>query len=108
VSFREVAAAVLLVLGVAVQLAGVAGVTAMPHLFDRLHFLTPISVVGPALIAGGAVVRDGFGHTGIQALVMAGMLILLSPVVGHVTARTARIRAGGDWRPRPGERVRRP
>ena len=99
---------VLLPLGVVVILASVVGVMAMPNLFDRLHFLGPASGVGPLLVAGAVVARESLDHEGIEALLIAGVLVAFGPVLSHAVARAARIREHGNWTIRPDEKVKGP
>ena len=79
-----------------------------PHLYDRLHYLGPASGLGPLLVAGAVVARESLNHQGIEALLVAGVLLVFGPVLTHAMARAARIREHGDWTIRPGERVRGP
>ena len=95
----------LMVLAVAIQFVSCVGVLAMPHLFDRLHYLGPASSVAPALVAGAIVARESLDHQGIFAVLAASFLLVFGPVLSHATARAARIRRSGDWRVRPGEKV---
>jgi len=99
---------VLLPVGVAVEVISVVGVLVMPTVYDRLHFLGPASGLGPLLIAGAVVARESLDHQGIEALVVAGFLLVYGAVLTHATARAARIRDRGEWRVRPGEAVRGP
>lgn len=99
---------VLLPLGVLVQLLCVVAVWVMPNVYDRLHYLGPASGMGPLFIAGAVVARESLDHQGIEALAIAGFLLLFGPVLTHATARAARIREHGDWRIHPGERVKPP
>lgn len=106
--WRDVAVGVLLVLTVLVQAVSAIGILAMPNLFDRLHYLGPASTAAPVLLAIAVVVRERFDHQGIVTLLLAAFLVVFQPVLTHATARAARIRDGGDWRAREGEKVRRP
>ncbi len=98
----------LLGLGVLVEALSVAGLLAMPNLADRLHFLTPATSLGGPLLAGAVVAKEALSHQGIVAVLTAAFLLAFGPVIGHATARAARIRRHQDWRPRPGETVHRP
>jgi multisubunit Na+/H+ antiporter MnhG subunit len=89
-------------------LASVVGVVTMPHLYDRLHYLGPASGLGPLLVAGAVVARESLNHQGIEALLVAGVLLVFGPVLTHAMARAARIREHGDWTLQPGEKVRGP
>lgn len=90
----EVIVAVLLVLGVALELFCVLGVVVMRGAMARLHFASPASV-GALLIAVAIGVREGFSLIANKALLIAAFLLIVSPVLAHVTARAARIRDVG-------------
>jgi len=104
---KEVVNAVLLGAAWLVQVLCVLGVWRMPHLYDRLHFITPATSVAPWLVAAAVWVREAMDHQGIVALLVALFLLLFGPVLTHATARAARLREHGDWRPDRGEKVHR-
>jgi multicomponent Na+:H+ antiporter subunit G len=103
----DVVIAVLLIVGVAIQLICCIGVIAMPNLMDRLHFLTPATSFGPAFIMTAILIEEKFDHQGIVAILVAAILLLFGPVLTHATARAARIRDHGDWPIQPGEKAHR-
>lgn len=96
---REVAVDVLLGLAVAVGLASSAGVLAMRDTYQKLHYLTPMSIVAPALVGLAVLVQAGYSAKSAQAWLAIGFLIIASPVLSHATIRAARIRADGHWQP---------
>jgi multicomponent Na+:H+ antiporter subunit G len=87
----------LLVLGVAVEILAVVGVTAMRDVFDRLHYVG-LSGFGALLVGVSVVVREGFSLIGNKALVTGAFLALFGPVLVHATARSMRTRQLRDWR----------
>jgi multisubunit Na+/H+ antiporter MnhG subunit len=89
---------VLLFAGVAVELLCCLGVAAMQGAYDRLHYTGPAGF-GAALIAGAILVHEGFSMVADKALLLAALLVFLSPVLVHVTARAARIRELGGIEP---------
>src|SRR5579871_2078268 len=91
-SASSVVVAVLVGLGVAVELACCVGVLVMADAYDKLHYLGPASIVGPLLIAMAVLVGESFSQAGIKALLTAALLILSSPVLTHATARALYIR----------------
>jgi multicomponent Na+:H+ antiporter subunit G len=99
---RDVAVAVLLVAGVVLVAIAVAGVVAMRGVYDRIHYTSPAGL-GGLLICVAVLVRESFSLIGNKALFVGVFLLVTSPVLSHVTARAARIRQHGDWRPRPDE-----
>jgi len=88
----SIAVVVLLVFGVAVELACCLGVLVMEDAYDKLHYLGPAAIVGPLAIAAAVVVRESLSQAGIKALLTAALLIVASPVLSHATARALYIR----------------
>ena len=96
-SLRDLAVAALLTLGVAVTWLSCLGVLLMRDPYDRLHYTAPASVLAPVLIAAAVVVTEGLSAAGVKALLVAFVLVATNPVLGHATARAARIRERGQW-----------
>jgi monovalent cation/proton antiporter MnhG/PhaG subunit len=84
--------AVLLALGVLVELACCVGVFVMEDAYDKLHYLGPAAIVGPLFVAAAVVINEGFSQAGIKSLLTAFLLMLSSPVLTHATARALYIR----------------
>jgi len=103
-SAAGLAVAALLALGVAVAWLSCLGVLLMPDPYDRLHYTAPASALAPVLIAAAVVVEEGLSAAGVKALLIAFVLVGTNPVLGHATARAARIRQFGEWRVREEER----
>jgi multisubunit Na+/H+ antiporter MnhG subunit len=95
---RAAAEHVLLFAGVAVLLLCCLGVAVMRGPYDRLHYTGPAGL-GALLIAGAILVHEGFSIVADKALLLAAMLVFVSPLIVHVTARAARIRELGDLHP---------
>jgi multicomponent Na+:H+ antiporter subunit G len=81
----------LLIAGTALTVACSIGVLVMPTVYDRIHYLGPVSVVVPVLIAAAVVVDQGLSPLGIKAMLVALLLATTGPIVGHATARAAAI-----------------
>lgn len=101
---RDLAVTALLVLAVAVTLVSCAGVLLMRNPYDRLHYTAPAAVIPPVAIAAAVVLEERLSAAGIKALLIALVLIVTNPVLGHATARAARIRQFGEWTVREEER----
>ena len=89
--------AVLLALGVAATWLSCLGVLLMRDPYDRLHYTAPASALAPVLIGAAVVVEEGLSAAGIKAVLIALVLVGTNPVLGHATARAARIREHGQW-----------
>jgi monovalent cation/proton antiporter MnhG/PhaG subunit len=96
-SAAGLAAAALLALGVAVTWLSCLGVLLMRDPYDRLHYTAPASVLAPLPIAAAVVVSEGLSAAGVKAVLVALVLAGTNPVLGHATARAARIREFGQW-----------
>jgi multisubunit Na+/H+ antiporter MnhG subunit len=106
-SFRHICVIVLLVAGVGVQAICCLGLVVFRDALDRLHCAGAVGF-GAALIAAAVVVQDSFSLIGNKAAALGLVLLFANPVLVHVTARTARARARGDWRLQPDEEVEAP
>jgi multicomponent Na+:H+ antiporter subunit G len=90
-------ATLLLAAGVVVVLMSCVGVLVMPHLYDRLHYVGPASTLGAFLIGAALVVQDTLKQQGVKSIMVVLLLVIISPVITHATARAARIREFGRW-----------
>lgn len=93
----HVIATVLLVLGVALEIIAVIGVSVMRDVFDRLHYVGLVGF-GALLVGASVLVRESFSLIGDKALVTGVFLAVFGPVLVHATARSMRTRELGDWR----------
>jgi multisubunit Na+/H+ antiporter MnhG subunit len=98
VTIRDVVVDVLLVLAVSTALVSCLGVLAMGDVYQKAHFLSPVGVLSPILVALAVIVRAGWGQASLQTSLAVVLLAVGSPVIGHAALRAARIREQGDWR----------
>ncbi len=91
---KDVVVGILLVAGVALELFACLGVAVMRGALARVHYTGPASF-GALLLALAVLVREGFSLIANKALLIAAFLLIVSPVLAHVTARAARVRDVG-------------
>jgi multicomponent Na+:H+ antiporter subunit G len=92
----------LLAAGVAAQLAGVVGVVLADDVYERLHFTGPASIFGPFCLALAIVIDEGpLSQAGLKSTLVALLLLALSPILVHATARAAYVRERGSLGPLP-------
>jgi monovalent cation/proton antiporter MnhG/PhaG subunit len=92
----EVLVWALLGLGGTVQLLAVIGVLVAGDVYDRLHFTGPASIFAPLALALAVVIDEGpLSQAGLKSALVALLLMALSPILVHATARAARIRERG-------------
>ncbi len=94
---RDIAVDGLLGLAVLVTAASSIGVLVMRDAFQKLHYVTPVSVVAPVLVALAVLVRSGASNRSAVAWLTVLLLVLVSPFLSHATMRAARIRIQGGW-----------
>ncbi|MFL5969815.1 MAG: monovalent cation/H(+) antiporter subunit G [Gaiellaceae bacterium] len=82
----------LIVLGVVGEVLCCVGLVVMRDVYDRLHYAMAASAVPPFLIAAAVIVEEDWTQPGLNALLIAVALFLVSPVLAHATARVARTR----------------
>jgi monovalent cation/proton antiporter MnhG/PhaG subunit len=95
---KETVVAILLGLAVAIVLLSSLGVLAMGDVYQKLHFLTPASLVAPVLVAAAVFVQAGLTENTGETLVALFFVVIAGPYLSHATIRAARIRDQGDWR----------
>jgi multicomponent Na+:H+ antiporter subunit G len=83
---RDVAVAVLLVAGVALELLAALGVLLVRDALDRVHY-SAASAVGGAFLAAAVFVESSFSLIGNKAVLLAVFMLVTSPVLSHVLAR---------------------
>ncbi len=103
-SWRAVAAVILLIAGGLLELIAVLGVCVMRDAYDRLHYVG-LAGFGALLISVAIVVRESFSLIGDKALLIGVVLVLAGPVLLQTTVRSLLIRELGDWRKRARERA---
>lgn len=103
-SARDVIAYVVLGLGVSLELVAALGLVAMRGAYDRLHYVGP-ATLGALCVAAAVWVYRGPSLIALEAGLVAVIVLVISPALAHGTARAARIREHGDWRPQAEERI---
>jgi multisubunit Na+/H+ antiporter MnhG subunit len=98
----EILADVLLGLAVVIVMASSIGVLVMRDTYQKLHYITPISLVAPVLVGLSVLAHSGFHENTAETWLALTFMVIASPVLSHATIRAARIRQAGDWRPGAG------
>jgi multicomponent Na+:H+ antiporter subunit G len=99
-NIRDVIAVAFLIIGVGFVVLSCIGVLVMRNAYDRLHYVGPASVLSPVAIAAAVVVKEGLSQSGVKAILIALVLLFISPVLSHATARAAYVREFGNLDPR--------
>lgn len=86
---REIVSAVLLGMGVLIELLCAAGVLVMRNPFDRLHYLAPATTLGPLAISAAVLIAESEAQAKIKSVLVTVILLACGPVLTHATARAA-------------------
>jgi monovalent cation/proton antiporter MnhG/PhaG subunit len=87
----------LLAAGVAAQLVAVLGLLVASDAYDRLHFTSPSAIFGPSCFALAVVIDEGpLSQAGLKSMLVALLLLALSPVLVHATARAVYVHERGS------------
>ncbi len=93
----SLAAAVLVGIAVALNLASAVGVLVMRDPYQRLHYLAPPASIAPLLFAIALFVGEKDKQPAVKMLVLFVVLNAVNGVVTHATARAHRVRQGRPY-----------
>jgi multisubunit Na+/H+ antiporter MnhG subunit len=105
---REIAVDIFLGLGAAVAILSSIGILVMRDAYQRLHYVTPMSLLAPALIGVAVLIQSGWSSRSAQIWLAIGFMVIAGPYLSHATMRAVRVRDTGDWRLRPPEHTDQP
>jgi multisubunit Na+/H+ antiporter MnhG subunit len=88
---------ILLGLAVLVVLLSSVGILVMRDVYQKLHFVAPVSLVAPLLVAIAVLLQSGWSIRSTQTWLALLLVVIAGPVLSHATIRAARIRETGDW-----------
>ena len=92
---REIAIDLLLALAVACAALSCIGILAMRRSLARLHYVGPLVMVCPVLVAiAVAIAKHPYAGAGFKALFIAAILLTFGPMLTHQTGRMVDARRG--------------
>lgn len=65
------------------------GMIRMPDMFTRLHAASIIDTLGMGFIVLGLILQVGFTLVAAKLIIVAGLILLMSPVATHALAQAA-------------------
>ncbi|MBL8538010.1 MAG: monovalent cation/H(+) antiporter subunit G [Hyphomonadaceae bacterium] len=82
---RDVLGAVITSVGLGVMLVGVAGQWRLPDVYTRVHAAALANGLGAPIVLLGLATLARDGDTATRALLLAVLLVVLTPVLSHLT-----------------------
>ena len=98
-----IVADILLGLAATVVLVSSVGILVMRDAYQKLHYVAPIAVVAPVIVALAVLVQSGWTENSGETWLGLLFMVVGGPFLAHATIRAARIREKGDWRPGAGQ-----
>ena len=96
---------ILLIVGMAAFLLTAAGLLIVKDVYEQIHFTYPAATIGVVAIVAAVFVEKSISQAGIKAILVGLVLFWVNPALSHATARAARIRRLGDWKPSDKEHI---
>jgi multicomponent Na+:H+ antiporter subunit G len=94
---NELAACIVIALGLAFDLLGTIGLVRLPDVYNRLQAATKCVTLGTCLILVGVTIYAGVDAMGVKALICAAFVLLTSPVAAHAIGRAAHVSGVRLW-----------
>lgn len=85
----DLIAGVLMVCGAFVVMIGSVGLLRLPDFFCRLHGAGVIDTLGVWLVIAGLLCQSDSWISGFKLILLAALVMVLSPVVSHTLSRAA-------------------
>ncbi|MCL2397819.1 MAG: monovalent cation/H(+) antiporter subunit G [Defluviitaleaceae bacterium] len=85
----EVVGMALMALGLVVMLIGIIGIFRFKNFYARILVVSKVDTVGVLIFLIGLAIRHGFSFFSGKLLLLMVIILILSPLVGHMIARSA-------------------
>jgi len=97
----EIAAAALVVVGVAFLLAGTIGLVRFPDVYTRAHAASKCDSAGAGSVLLGLALHDGFAFGDLKLVLLAILVVVSGPTTAHALARAALRSDRRHWKREP-------
>lgn len=88
---------VLLGIGVVSTVLSCIALLVMKDLYEKMHYLSPPATVTIICFTAAVIADKHLSQSGIKALIIMVVLLVMNAVLTHATARAARIRQFRRW-----------
>jgi multisubunit Na+/H+ antiporter MnhG subunit len=96
VTFAQLVACGLLWMATTLMVLAQAGLS-RGNVYDRLHFLGVATVAAPSIFALAIAIKSGSAGSSVKVILLALILVVVSPVLTHATAE-AGFRRNTNWK----------
>jgi len=85
----EITGLVVMVIGMGFMLIGIIGLFRFKCFYARILIISKVDTVGAIVFMLGLALKHGFSFFSGKLLLMVIIILILSPLVGHMVARSA-------------------
>ena len=85
----EIAGVVIMFLGLCLMLLGIFGIFKFKCFYARILIVSKVDTVGTVIFLFGLALTQGFNFFSGKLLLIMIIILILSPLVGHIIARSA-------------------
>jgi len=85
----ELAANIVIIIGVILMLFGVIGIFRFPNFYFRILVAPKIDTVGTMIVIIGVVIRHGLSFFSLRAILLLVFMLAVNPMVTYLLARSA-------------------
>ena len=96
---------ILLILGMAAFLLTSLGMLLVNDVFERIQYTYPTATIGLVAVVAAIVIHKSISQAGIKAIIIGLIVFWTNPALSHATARAARVRELGNWKPSEKENI---
>jgi len=87
----EITGVIVMFVGMIFMLIGIVGIFKFKCFYARILVVSKVDTVGAIIFLSGLAIRHGFSFFSGKLLLMIIFILILSPLVGHMVARSAYI-----------------
>ena len=85
----EITSIIVMAMGLLLMLIGIIGIFRFKNFYARILVVSKVDTVGAIVFMLGLIIRHGFSFFSGKILLIIITILILSPLVGHMVARSA-------------------
>lgn len=85
----NIAGNIIIIIGLFFMLFGIIGIFKFKNFYARILVTAKIDTVGAFTVIVGLAVKHGFGFFSLKLLLLVVLMMIINPLIVHMTARSA-------------------
>jgi len=87
----EIIGTIIMFVGITFMLIGIIGIFRFKCFYARILVVSKVDTVGAVIFLSGLAIRHGFSFFSGKLMLIVVVILILSPLVGHMIARSAHV-----------------